>query len=84
MFILLICGILGLFFNTLTANENYSLCNSENLLQLIQMQLKRKMTLIAYVFQRLQTEKHVVRQISKTPCLRTPFDSQILKRPKHC
>ena len=67
MFILLICGILGLFFNTLTANENYSLCNSENLLQLIQMQLKRKMTLIAYVFQKLQTENTLLDKFLKRP-----------------
>ena len=37
-----ICQILGLFVNTLTACDNYALCNSQNLLQPIQVQLSKK------------------------------------------
>ena len=48
-------------------------------LQLISNFLKKKrMTLIVYVFRKLQTPKNVVRQISKTPQFRTPFDSEAL------
>ena len=39
---------------------------------------KKRMTLIVYVFRKLQTPKNVVRQISKTPQFRTPFDSEAL------
>ena len=39
---LVICQILGLFVNTLTACDNYALCNSQNLLQPIQVQLSKK------------------------------------------
>ena len=34
------------------------------------------MTLIAYIFSKLQTAKDVVRQMSKKPCSKTPFGSQ--------
>ena len=37
--LLVICKILGLFVNTLTADEKYSLLNRDNLMQPIQMQL---------------------------------------------
>ena len=37
MSLLVTSEILGLFFNTLTDNDRYSLCNSEYVLQLIQM-----------------------------------------------
>ena len=40
--LLVICEILGFFINTWNANDNYSLCNRENLLQPIQMQLPKK------------------------------------------
>ena len=36
----------------------------------------KKVTLTAYVFRKLQTAKDVVRQMSKRPRFRTPFDSQ--------
>ena len=36
------CEILGLFVNTLTANDKYSLLNRDNLTQLIQMKLSQK------------------------------------------
>ena len=42
MFLLVICEIVGLFVNTLTADDKYSLRNSENLRQPIQMQLSKK------------------------------------------
>ena len=42
MSLLVICEILGHFVNTLTADDKYSLCNTELLLQPIQMQLSKK------------------------------------------
>ena len=42
MSLLAISGILGLFFNTLTADDKYSCCNSKNLRQPIEMQLSKK------------------------------------------
>ena len=36
------CEILGLFFNTLTAKDSFSLRKSENLLQQTQMELSEK------------------------------------------
>ena len=38
------------------------------------------MALIAYVFQKLQTVKYVVRQMSKKSCFRRLFDKQYGKR----
>ena len=37
------------------------------------------MTPIAYVFPKLQTAKHLLRQMSKKSRFRTPFDSQQTK-----
>ena len=37
------------------------------------------MTLVAYVFPKIQTAKDVVRQMSKMTCFRTPLESQIVK-----
>ena len=42
MSLLVICEILRLFFNTLTADNKSSLCNCEILLQQVQMQLSKK------------------------------------------
>ena len=42
MSLLVICEILQLFVNTLTADGKYSLRNSDNLMQLIQMELYEK------------------------------------------
>ena len=42
MSLLVICEILEHFVNTLTADDKHSLCNSELLLQPIQMQLSKK------------------------------------------
>ena len=42
--------ILGLFFGTLTADEKYSLCNRENLLQTIQMELSKKQNIFSGTF----------------------------------
>ena len=42
MSLLVIPEILGLFVNTLTVNDKYSLRNSEDLQQRIQMQIKKK------------------------------------------
>ena len=38
----MISGILGLFVNALTANDKYSLPNSKNLPQLLQMELSKE------------------------------------------
>ena len=40
--VLVVCKILGLFVNTLTADDKYSLLNRENFTQPIQMQLSQK------------------------------------------
>ena len=40
--LLVICKILGLFLNTLTTDDKYSLLNRDNLTQEIQMQLSKK------------------------------------------
>ena len=42
MSLLVVCERFGLLVDTLTANEKYALCNSENFLQQIQMQLSKK------------------------------------------
>ena len=66
----MISEILGLFVDTMTANENYSLRNTENLKQPLQMHvwnlhqilniLKKKMNLISDVFPKLEISKNVV------------------------
>ena len=43
-------GILGHFVNTLTINDKYSLPNSENFPQLIQMQLSKKQIIFFQIF----------------------------------
>ena len=45
MSMLVIRKLLGLFGNTLTADDKYPLCNRENLLQPIQIQLPKKLYL---------------------------------------
>ena len=42
MSLLVVCERFGLLVDTLTANEKYAPCNSENFLQQIQMQLSKK------------------------------------------
>ena len=42
--------------------------------------LEKKMTLIAYVFPKLQNAKDVVKQISKKSRFRRPFDKQLGKQ----
>ena len=41
-FLLVICKILRVFVNTLTADDKYSVLNRDNLLQDVQMQLSQK------------------------------------------
>ena len=41
---------------------------------------QKKMTLIAYVFPKLPTTKNVLRQMSKSSCLREPLDRRHGKR----
>ena len=42
MSLLVICEFIGLFINTLRFDHKYFVCNNENLLQAIQMQLFKK------------------------------------------
>ena len=50
MSLLKIFEILGLFFNTLNADDKYCLRNSENLRQPIQMQLSKKQNIFPQFF----------------------------------
>ena len=85
MSLLMICEIIGHFVSTLASGDKYSLPNTENFLQPVQMQLskdqiifseylfpflksisifdhfeKKKDTLIAYIFLKIQTANNVV------------------------
>ena len=48
--LLVICKILALFLNTLTADDKYSLLNRDNLLQDVQMQLSQKRKIFSKFF----------------------------------
>ena len=48
--LLLIYKIFGLFLNTLTANDKYSLLNRDKLLQYLQMQLSQKQKTFSQFF----------------------------------
>ena len=48
--VLVICIILGLFVNTLTADDKYSLLTMDNLTQQIQMQLSKKQKALSQFF----------------------------------
>ena len=50
MSLLVICEIFGLFVNMLTADDNYSLGNSENFPQPIKMQLYKKQKTLSSFF----------------------------------
>ena len=50
MFLLVVCKILRLFVNTLSAADKYSLVNRENLTETIQMQLSQKQIDFSYFF----------------------------------
>ena len=50
MSLLVICKMLGLFFNTLTVNEKYFLCNSENLVKPIQTKLSKNKKNFLHIF----------------------------------
>ena len=50
MSLLAISCILGHFVNTLTSDDKYSVPNSENFPQLIQMQLSMKRTILSQIF----------------------------------
>ena len=102
----MICEILEVFFNTLTADDKYPVRDCWNLLLPIQRQLsekrksfsqffvpflestssfeynEKKMIFIAIAFPKLQTVKKFVRQLSKKPRFRTPFESQHVKGPQ--
>ena len=53
-FLLVICKILGLFVNTLTTDEKYSLLKKGNLTQTIQMQLSEKQKTFSEFFVHFQ------------------------------
>ena len=48
--LLLICKILKVFVNALTANDKYSLRNRDNLTQPIQMQLSQNQEILSEIF----------------------------------
>ena len=48
--VLVICKILGLFVNTLTGDEKYSLLTMDNLTQQIEMQLSKKQKALSQFF----------------------------------
>ena len=94
---LVICKILVLFVNTVTAGGKYSHLNCNKLMKSIQMQLSKKeklflnqilqifktnMSVIAYVFSKLQTAKDVVRKMSRISRFRRLLDKQHGKRPQ--
>ena len=55
-FLVVTCKIFGLFLNTLTSDDKYSLLNSDNLTQPIQMQLSKKQkTFSEFFFQFLKS-----------------------------
>ena len=53
-FLLVICKILGLFVNTLTTDDKYSLLKKDNLTQTIQMQLSEKQKTFSEFFVHFQ------------------------------
>ena len=55
MSLLVICEVLGLFVNTLIADDKYSVCNSENLPQLIQIQWPKKQKTLSQLFDHFLT-----------------------------
>ena len=48
--VLVICKILGLFVNTLTGDDKYSLLTMDNLTQQIEMQLSKKQKALSQFF----------------------------------
>ena len=48
--LLLICKVLEVFVNALTAHDKYSLRNRDNLMQPIQMQLSQNQELLSEIF----------------------------------
>ena len=50
MSLLVIFGILGLFVNTMTADDKYTVCDMENVLQPIQMQFSEKKRIFSDCF----------------------------------
>ena len=57
MCLLMICEILGLFVNTLTADHKYCLRNNEDLQQSIQMQLSKKQKAFSELFAGIQRSR---------------------------
>ena len=51
------CKILGLFFNTLTADDHYSLLNRDNLLQQLQKQYFQKQNTVSEFLTALSKSK---------------------------
>ena len=94
--LLVICEILGLFVNTLTADDNCffrkgEICCNEfkrNYLKYKKSSqffaafkhFETKMTVATYVFPKLQTAKEVVRPMCEKRRFVTSFDSQHVKR----
>ena len=65
MSLLVICEILQLFVNTLTADGKYSLRNSDNLMQLIQMELYEKQKVFSEIFLQILKSKEYFETFEK-------------------
>ena len=82
---LVICKIVGAFFNILSAYGKYPLQKFENSTLPIQYRwnfkyfTKKKMSVITNVFPKLKPVKDVVRALSKKPIFRRPFERQHVK-----
>ena len=77
MSLLLICGILGLFVNTLPSDDEYSLRNSENLEQPIQKQLREKKQLFLNFFRAFLKSASIFEYFEKNVDPYSSFISEI-------
>ena len=100
MFVLVICEILGLFVNTLTADDKYSLGKGENLRQPIEMQLSKKQETFSeffVAFLKFRSSFEIfekkddfhslcISEITdyESPISENPWTVNMLRRPKHC
>ena len=73
MYVPLISDILGLFVNTLTADDKYSLCHRNNLPQPIQMHIYYKLNFFCVIFLR-----HILNLTETLKIFKTQDVSQML------
>ena len=65
IFLLVICKIFGLFGNTMTADNKYSLRSSENLLQPIQMKLSKNQRTFSNFFAHFWNKQQILNILKK-------------------